>query len=73
MKPNPTTYAKLRILQRFWNNQLIITMAKALEAVDLDQPRRFARRLKRLDEIKMRLRKDFELPFNVLVGSEVYP
>ena len=80
MKPNPDPkpelapeFAKLRIVQRYWNNQLIITLDKALKAVDIDDPEIFNRRFKRLGEIEMRRRKDYEMPFNVLVGSEVYP
>ena len=65
-------FTRLRTVQRFWNNQLIITLSAALEAVDDDDDATFNRQFKRLGEIEMRKRKDYELPFNELVGEKVY-
>tara|TARA_R110000803_G_scaffold175898_1_gene238465 strand:- start:284 stop:493 length:210 start_codon:yes stop_codon:yes gene_type:complete len=53
-------FAQLRTVQRYWNNQLIITLAAALEAVDDDDDATFNRQFKRLGEIEMRKRKDFK-------------
>ena len=73
MDLNPASeFTRLRTVQRFWNNQLIRTFAAALEAVDDDDNENFNRQFKRLGEIEMRKRKDYELPFNELVGEKVY-
>tara|TARA_R110000803_G_scaffold200933_1_gene265569 strand:- start:101 stop:343 length:243 start_codon:yes stop_codon:yes gene_type:complete len=65
-------FAQLRTVQRYWNNQLIRTFAAALDAVDDDDDENFNRQFKRLAEIEMRRRKDYELPFNDLVGEKAY-
>ena len=72
MKTPALDFAQLRTVQRFWNNQLIITLSAALEAVDDDDDAAFNRQFKRLGEIEMRKRKDYELPYNELVGERVY-
>ena len=64
--------ARHRVVQRFWNNQMIVTMDKALRAVDTDEPAKVRRRSKRLDEIKWRYRREFELPYNKLMETDAY-
>ncbi|WP_340152147.1 hypothetical protein [uncultured Sneathiella sp.] len=51
---------------------MIRTFAAALDAVDDDDDENFNRQFKRLAEIEMRRRKDYELPFNDLVGEKAY-
>ena len=73
MEQKPTSeFVQLLTVQRFWNNELIRTMSAALKAVDDDDTTTFNRQFKRLREIEMRRRKDYELPFNKLAGKKIY-
>ena len=73
MEQKPTSeFVQLLTVQRFWNNELIRTMSAALKAVDDDDTNKFNRQFKRLREIEMRRRKDYELPFNNLAGKKIY-
>ena len=47
-------------------------MSAALKAVDDDDTTTFNRQFKRLREIEMRRRKDYEIPFNKLAGKKIY-
>lgn len=73
MEQKPTSeFVQLLTVQMFWNNELIRTMSAALKAVDDDDTTTFNRQFKRLREIEMRRRKDYELPFNKLAGKKIY-
>ena len=73
MEQKPTSeFVQLLVIQRFWNNELIRTMSAALKAVDDDDTTTFNHQFKRLREIEMRRRKDYELPFNKLAGKKIY-
>ena len=75
MKPKTkpkSEFVQLLTVQMFWNNELIRTMSAALKAVDDDDTTTFNRQFKRLREIEMRRRKDYELPFNKLAGKKIY-
>ena len=72
MEHQTTELTRLRTVKQFWNNQLTRTMSAALEAVDGDDTTTFNHQFKRLREIEMRRRKDYELPFNKLAGKKIY-
>jgi hypothetical protein len=73
MEQKPTSeFVQLLAVQRFWNNELIRTMSAALKAVDDDDTTIFNRQFKRLREIEMRRRKDYEIPLNKLAGKKIY-